>query len=130
MLGWDLDTIAHLLRLPSTLWGKVVTDLQAIPRKALTTSLHKWCKLLGMLRSITPAVAESRGMFTRAQHSLKQAAGRHFQLTMEVHNNLEAWRELVRSLTNRPTHFHEIEPFAPSWIVTTDALGSGMGGIC
>ena len=67
--------------------------MAAIPRKAHFTSLHKWRKvlgilrrLLGLLRSITPAVTESRGMFTWVKHALKRATGRHAQLTVDVHN--------------------------------------------
>ena len=63
------------------------------------------------------------------QHALKRAAGRHVPLTRDVHNELEACRKLVRSLANRPTHLRKLEPFAPSWIGTNDALGSGMGEV-
>ena len=67
-------------------------------------------------------------MFARVQHALKRAAGKHIQITTDVHNELESWRKLVRSLVSRPTHLRELEPFFYTWIVTTDALGSGMGG--
>ena len=77
VLGWDLHTIAHLLRLPPTRRDKVAAALAAIPREAQNNSLCKWRKLLGLLRSITPAVNGSRGMFTRLQHALKRASGRH-----------------------------------------------------
>ena len=64
ILGWDMDTIFHLLRLPHRQQEKVAAVLSAIPRKARTNSLRKWLKLLGLLCSITPAVAGSRGTFT------------------------------------------------------------------
>ena len=70
--------------------------LAAIPRKARTTSLRKWRKVMGMLRIITPVVYVSRGMFTRVQYDLKRVEGRQVQLTTDVHNKLKAWRELVR----------------------------------
>ena len=111
VLGWDLDTTAHLIRIPPTRQDKVTADLTAIPREAHTTSLHNWYKLLGLLRSITLAVAVSRGMFTRVQHALKQAAGRHVQLTTDVHDKIESWRKLFRSLANRSTHLRELEKF-------------------
>ena len=38
-LGWDLDTIAHLLRLPPRQQEKAAAALAAILRKAHTTSL-------------------------------------------------------------------------------------------
>ena len=104
--------------------------LAVIPGKVCTTSLRKWRKLLGILCSITPAFAGSRVMFTRVQHDLKIAAGRHVQLTTDVQYELKAWRELVHSLTSRPTYLLELETFATTWIGTTKASGSGMGGVC
>ena len=103
--------------------------LADIPRKAHSTSLCKWRKLLGLLCSITLAVAGPRGMFTRVQHALKRVTGRHFQLTADVHNELEDWRKLFRSLAIRTTHLrNNLSP--PIWIGTTNALGSVMGGVC
>ena len=104
--------------------------LAATPRKAHSTSLSKWHKLLGLLLSITPEVAGSRCMFTRVQHALKIVTGRHTQLTADVHNDLEAWRKLFRSLARWPTHLRELQPFPPTWIGTTDSPGSRMGGVC
>ena len=103
VLGCDINTIAHLLRLTPRQQEKVAVALAAILRKPHSTSLCKWCKLLGLLCSITPAVAVSRGMFTRVQHALKIVTGRHVQLTADVHSELEAWRELVRILASQTT---------------------------
>ena len=50
--------------------------LAATPSKAHYTSLRKWHKVLGLLRSITLAVAGLRGMFTRVQHALNPATAR------------------------------------------------------
>ena len=75
VLGWYLDTIYHLLRLPPRRQDNVAAALADIPRKVRTTSLHKWRKLLGLLCSIIPAVTGLRGMFTRVQHALKRARG-------------------------------------------------------
>ena len=130
VLGWDINTIAHLLCLTPRRKEKVEAALAAIPRKAHSTSLRKWRKLLGLLRSITPAVARSRGMFTRVQHALKRVTRRHVQLTAYVQDDMEAWRKLFRSLSSRTTHLHKLQPFSPTWIGTTNALGSGMGGVC
>ena len=69
-------------------------------------------------------------MLKQVQHALKRAAGRHVQLTTDMHDKLEAWHELVSSLASRPTHLRELEPFLPTWIVNTDASGLGMGEVC
>ena len=57
-------------------------------------SLRKWRKILGMMRSITPSVSGSRRMFTRVQHALRKAAGRHVQLIADVHDEMEGWHKL------------------------------------
>ena len=31
---------------------------------------------------------------------------------------------------SRPTHLCKLQSFSPTWIGTTNALGSGMGGLC
>ena len=69
-------------------------------------------------------------MFTRFQHALKRVFGRHVHLTADVHDDLEAWRKLVRSLSRSPTHLRKLQPFSPTWIGTTNTPGSGMGGVC
>ena len=93
VLGWDLDTISHLIRLPPRRQEKVAAALSsavaAIPRKAHSTSMHKWRNLLGLLRSITPAISGSRGMFTRVQYDLKIPTRRHVQLSADVHDEME-----------------------------------------
>ena len=68
-------------------------------------------------------------MFTWVQHALKRVTGRQAQLTADVHNELEDWRELVRSLASQPTHLRGLQPFLSTWIGSTDASGSGMGGV-
>ena len=88
LLGWDLDKIAHLLHVPPWWQEKVKATLEAIPRIAHTTLLRKGRKLLGLLCSITPTVAGSRGIFTQVQHALVKAADRHFHLTADVNDNL------------------------------------------
>ena len=113
--------ISHLLHLPSRQEDKVAATLAGIPRKTRTTSLRKWRKLFGLLRSITPAVAGSRIIFTQVQHALKRAAGRHIYPTTDVHDVLKAWRKLVCSLAIRPTHILKLEPFSSTWFGTTNA---------
>ena len=126
--GFNINNVLHLLRLPTNWQAKVKAELKAIPGISHTTSLRKWCKLLGMLQSITPDVAVSRGIFTRVQRALKRAAGMHFQLTTYVHDELDSWHNLISSLARRPTHLRELHTFPPTWMGTTDTSVSGMGG--
>ena len=112
LLGWDLDKIAHLLHVPPWWQEKVKATLEAIPRIAHTTLLRKGRKLLGLLCSITPTVAGSRGIFTPVQHSLEKAADGHVHLTADVNDDLEAWSKLVCSLASRPTHLRGLQYFS------------------
>ena len=68
-------------------------------------------------------------MLTSVQHALTKEIERHIQLKTNIHKEIEAWRKLVCSLANSPTHLRDIESFAPTWIETTNASGSGMGGV-
>ena len=63
VLVWDLNNIAQLLPLPPSQQEKVEAALAAIPRTTHTISLRKWRKLLGLMYSITLAVAGSRSIF-------------------------------------------------------------------
>ena len=69
-------------------------------------------------------------MFTRVQHALTRADRSHIHLTADVHNNLEAFHNLFRSLTSRPIHLRKLHNFPLTWMGTTGASGSGMGGVC
>ena len=63
------------------------------------------------------------------QHAIKKAARRNVHLTSDVHDELEAWRELVCSLASRPTHIRELQHSPLTCIGTTDTSGSRMGGV-
>ena len=69
-------------------------------------------------------------MFTRLQKDLKTAKGRRINLTTPVHEELTVWRHLVASLLTKPTHLREIMPHPPTWIGSTYASLTGMGGVC
>ena len=69
------------------------------------------------------------GMFTRFQHALKSAVGRQFHLTSDVHDELETWHKLVRSLSSRATHLHDLQHLIPTWMGRTNTSGYGMGGV-
>ena len=64
------------------------------------------------------------------KHALAKAVGRQVHLTVDVHNKLDAWRDLFSSLAKRTTHLRELDISPPTWIGTTGASGSGMGGVC
>ena len=79
---------------------------------------------------IHTSVGRVPGEDNMMSYAASRLTGRHVQLTADVHDELETWRELVCSLFSRPTHLRKLQPFSPTWIGTTNASGSGMGGVC
>ena len=104
--------------------------LDAFPTAVYQVFFCKWKNLLGLLRSITPAVAGAHGMFTRLKHALRQVCGRWVHLSPAVQDNLSVWSQCVQELVDRPTCLHDIYPFSPTWEGATDASETGMGGVC
>ena len=91
--------------------------------------LRKCQNLLGLLRIITQEVAGSKGVFTRLQHALTQAHGRKVHLLAAVHKKLDAWRNLLTSLLERPTHMHGLETPSPPYLDRGNRrLGQRHGG--
>ena len=92
-------------------------------------SHRRWHHLLGILWSAVAAISGTTRMFTRLQHELKMAKGRHIKLTTPVRDKLELWRYLFMSLTSRPTHLRDIRPNPPTWIGATNASFEAMWGV-
>ena len=47
------------------------------------------------------------------ENALKIATVRHVQLTVDVNDDLEYWRELVRILASHTTHLLKLQSFPP-----------------
>ena len=59
VLGWELDTKEHHLRLTPNQENKLRAALDTISAAAHQVSFRKWRNLFGLLWSITPAVSGS-----------------------------------------------------------------------
>ena len=99
ILGWELDTKEHHIRITPNIEEKVRAALAAIPATAHQVSLRKWRHLLGLMRSITLDVPRAHGMFTRLPHNLRQAHGRRVLLLSAVQGKLSAWIHLVQDIS-------------------------------
>ena len=130
MVGGNLNNVAKFIRLPPKRQAKVHTALEAISPASHNNSLRKWRKLLGILRSITPAIEGSQGMSTLVKHALTKAAGQHVHLPADVNDKINAWIYLMSILFSRPTHLRELDPFPTTCIGMSNTSGSGMGGVC
>ena len=115
LMGWELNTKEHHLRLTPKRDLKVRAALDTIPSEACQVSLRKWWHLLCILRSITPSVYGAQGMFKLLQNKLQQARGRQVQMSPAFQDELSAWRQLVQELAARPTHLRELDPFLLTW---------------
>ena len=72
ILGWDIDTVSMTLHLPSHRLERLQEVLGGLrpPRKRLAVA--KWHRILGELRSMSPALPGTRGLFSVLQEALRR----------------------------------------------------------
>jgi hypothetical protein len=70
VLGWIIDTTTLTLRLPPHRINRLAELLDSIPRSQHRTSVKKWHKVLGELRSMALALPGSRNIFSTMQNAL------------------------------------------------------------
>ena len=129
MLGWDIDSASMTLNLPPHRIARLREVLQWLqpPRKRL--AIAKWHQLLGELRSMSPALPGTRGLFSVLQQALRSGDRRRVRLNQHVYDTAADFTALVDSLAQRPTRLQELIPMAPSHIGASDACQVGMGGV-
>ena len=64
MLGWIIDTMLMTIHLPPHRVERLAEILAIIPSTQKRTSLKKWHKVLGKLRSMALALPGARNMFS------------------------------------------------------------------
>lgn len=128
VLGWLVDTIAQTVALPQHRVDRLFEILDSIPSSQKRTSVKKWHKILGELRSMALAMPGSRNMFSHMQHALRHKVKGRISLSKGVHQALSDFRWMAEDISNRPTRIAEIIPLPPSCLGDHDASGSGAGG--
>jgi hypothetical protein len=80
---------------------------------------------------MTLGLPGSRGLFSTLQTAFQKplAHGHRLRLDENVHDFLDDFRWLAKTLATRPTRIAEIIPSDPRTIGACDAAGSGMGGV-
>jgi hypothetical protein len=79
---------------------------------------------------MTLGLPRAQGLFSALQERLCHTDTKsHLHLSTSVHNFLDDVRCLAPTLSKRPTKIAELLPQASSMIGSSDALGTGMGGI-
>ena len=128
ILGWVIDTARKTLELPDHRKDRVLALFDSL-RDKKRVSTKKWMKALGELRFISPGVPGSAGLFSPLQLGLTKADKHRVRVTSHIRRHLTEFEDLVRDLTQRPTHLSEIIPDQPRLIGATDACQEGMGGV-
>lgn len=129
VLGWIIDTVNMTIQLPPHRVDRLWEILDSIPRHQKRTSVKKWHKVLGELRSMSIALPGSRNMFGRLQKALSLQQKSRVTLNKGVHQALDDFRWLAKDLTSRPTRIQEVVPLPPIAEGDHDASGDGAGGI-
>ena len=129
VLGWIIDTVNMTIHLPPHRVERLAEILDSIPKTQRRTSVKKWHKVLGELRSMSLALPGSRNIFSTMQNALTTQKGARIALNKGVHDALDDFRYMHASVTERPTRIPEIVPLAPIAEGHHDASGRGAGGV-
>lgn len=133
ILGWLIDTERRTIELPPHRRGRLEEILAEFSPGQRRTSRRKWQQLIGELRSMVLAIPGGRGLFSQLQSVLEYSAtaqpSDRLHLSKAVHDQLDDFRWLAKSLTSRPTRWGEIVDSDPLFLGSVDASGVGMGGV-
>jgi hypothetical protein len=129
VLGWIIDTVAMTVHLPLHRAERLAEILSSIPLSQKRTSVKKWHKVLGELRSMALALPGARHLFSHMQLALSNKICSRVNLTKGVHGALEDFRWLLRDLQRRPTRIAELVPLLAAAEGHHDASGKGAGGV-
>ena len=129
ILGWVIDTVSMTIHLPPHRLERLGEILASIPATQKRTSVKKWHKVLGELRSMSLALPGARNLFSHMQHALSSKLKGRVALNKGVHDALDDFRWILADIASRPTRIAELVPLLASAEGHHDASGKGAGGI-
>ena len=129
ILGWVIDTVSMTIHLPPHRLQRLGELLASIPATQKRTSVKKWHKVLGELRSMSLALPGARHLFSHMQHALSSKLKGRVALNKGVHDALDDFRWILNDIASRPTRIAELVPLLASAEGHHDASGKGAGGI-
>lgn len=133
ILGWLIDTSTRTIQLLPHRQDRLLALLHGLPPTQRRTSRRKWQQLVGELRSMALAIPGGRGLFSQLQSVLtyptQPRPNDRLALTPAVHDQLADLLWLAQALGARPTRWAEVVDTTPAFLGTTDASGTGMGGV-
>jgi hypothetical protein len=127
ILGWDVDTCRMTIQLPPHRLDTIQNTIHSFLHKS-RTSRTQWQRLLGTLRSSSPALYGATHLFSILQHTLTQAKDPRLRLTALVKAVLRDWLLLATTASQYPVPIHTLVPRQPTCIAAADASRDGMGG--
>jgi hypothetical protein len=127
ILGWDVDTCRMTIQLPPHRLDTIQNTIHSFLHKS-RTSRTQWQRLLGTLRSSSPALYGATHLFSILQHTLTQAKDPRLRLTALVKAVLRDWLLLATTASQYPVPIHTLVPRQPTCIAAADASQNGMGG--
>lgn len=128
ILGWDLDTESLTLHLPPHRLQRIQEVLAWLLPPHKRIPVKKWHQVLGELRSMSPALPGTRGLFSVLQAALQHSERHRVKITGRIQDLARDFLALVDSVHVRPTRLAELVPTSPSDIGACDACQVGMGG--
>ncbi len=129
ILGWDINTQDGTLNLPPHRLERLYHLLERISPPHKRVSVKAWQQLLGELRSMSPALPGSRGLFSLLQAALSKADRNRVRVSPHVWHMASDFRAIADTLVSRPTRLRELVPMTPTYIGASDACQQGMGGV-
>ena len=88
--------------------------------------MKRWHQVLGELRSMSPALPGTRGLFSVLQAALSHTDKHRVRIGQHVHDVTADFQALVDSVADRPTCLQELVPTAPSDLGARNACQAGM----
>ena len=128
VLGWIIDTVRQTIELPDFRRQQLVEIFADLQGKRCVSN-RDWHKVLGKLRFVSLTIPGSAGLFCVLQLAQNRAKGNPIRITRHLRQHLSDFARLCASLCSQPTHLAELVPQSPSFLGTTDAAKSGMGGV-
>jgi hypothetical protein len=120
------------IQLPPHRVTRLFELLDSFAPKQRRTTVKKWQKLLGEIRSMVLGIPGGRGLFSVLQEALRTKCdhGSRITLSSAVHHILADFRWLAQDLTRRPTRISEIIlKTKPDTLGAQDAAATGMSGV-
>ena len=108
VLGWDIDSVALTLNLPPHRLGRLREVLAWLQPPTKGLAVTRWHRLLGELRSMSPALPGTRGLFSVLQEALRKSDRHSVRINQHVHGTAADFLYLVDSPSKRPTRLTEL----------------------